>query len=87
MTQVGLRSFSDIALLEWAAQEDRTILTHDVSPMTLYAYELLKLGKPMAGVIVVPSELGIGLALKDLELVLECLSQDHIRNHVQYLPL
>jgi len=55
--------------------------------MTLYAYELLKLGKPMAGVIVVPGELGIGLALTDLELVLECLSQDHIRNHVQYLPL
>lgn len=36
---VGLSGADDARVLEWAAQEGRVLLTHDVSTMTRYAYE------------------------------------------------
>src|SRR5215212_5612545 len=73
--QVGLAGLPDPTLLKWAAQEERTILTHDISTMIPDANQLLKWGEPMAGVILVPDQLEIGRAIRDLELLLECLSQ------------
>src|SRR5215216_1739456 len=35
----------------------------------------------------VPDGLGIGRAIHDLELVLECYSQSEMRNRIEYLPL
>jgi predicted nuclease of predicted toxin-antitoxin system len=34
---VGLSSADDPVVLEWAAQEERVLLTHDVSTITKYA--------------------------------------------------
>ena len=36
---VGLRNADDPAILEWAAREERILLTHDVATITMYAYE------------------------------------------------
>jgi predicted nuclease of predicted toxin-antitoxin system len=36
---VGLSGADDPTVLEWAAQEERILLTHDVSTITRYAYE------------------------------------------------
>ena len=36
---VGLRGADDLTVLEWAANEGRILLTHDVSTITSYAYE------------------------------------------------
>jgi len=77
---VELTGLPDRALLKWAAQEERTILTHDRRTMVPYANEFLKQGAPMAGVILVPSKLEIGHAIRDLELLLECLSQSDLRD-------
>jgi len=85
--QVGLAGLPDPTLLKWAAQEERTILTHDISTMIPDANQLLKWGEPMAGVILVPDQLEIGRAIRDLELLLECLSQSELRDQIRYLPL
>jgi|SRR5215216_492714 len=84
---VGLAGFPDLVLLKWATNDHRTILTHDVSTMVPDAERLIAIGEPMAGVIVVPEGLGIGRAIHDLELVLECYSQSEMRNRIEYLPL
>jgi predicted nuclease of predicted toxin-antitoxin system len=52
--QVGLAGFKDPLLLEWAAQNDRTILTHDTKTMRPDAAQLLHRGETIAGLIVVP---------------------------------
>ncbi len=41
----------DNKVLEWAAAEDRILLTHDVNTMPAYAYARIKKGLPMPGVI------------------------------------
>ena len=85
--QVGLARFEDPALLRWAAQNDRTIVTHDRKTMRPYAGQLLRSGEPMAGLIVVPKKMAIGRAIEDLELVIACHSQSEFRDRIQHLPL
>jgi predicted nuclease of predicted toxin-antitoxin system len=46
----GLSGADDPAILEWAAQASRVLLTHDVATMTRYAYDRIREGKPMPGV-------------------------------------
>lgn len=84
---IGLERAPDIQLLQWAAKCGRVILTHDVSTLTRDAKELVELGRPMAGVILVPETLAIGIAVKNLQLLLETMSDSSVRNQVTYLPL
>ena len=57
---VGLSRASDADLLAWAAQEDRILLTHDVSTVPPAAYERVKAAKPMPGVFAIPEQAAIG---------------------------
>ena len=84
---VGLERTPDIKLLRWAAQSNRVTLTQDVKTMTHDAEQLVKSGRQMAGVIVVPQRLTIRAALNDLEIVVECLSHSEARDQITYLPL
>src|SRR4051794_7190917 len=77
---VGLTSQPDPILLKWAASKQRSILTHDKETMIAYAQQLVRQGEPMAGLIVVPQTVGIGRAIDDLELVIQCYSESEIRN-------
>ena len=47
---VGLSGAEDPQVLDWAAQEGRILLTHDVTTMTQYAYERIQAGLPMLGI-------------------------------------
>lgn len=84
---VGLAGSPDLVLLKWAANEHRTILTHDISTMVPDAEHLLAQGEPMAGVIAMPERLGIGGPIFELELLLESYSESDMRNRIEYLPL
>jgi predicted nuclease of predicted toxin-antitoxin system len=44
----------DPALLEWAAREDRILITHDVRTLIGDAYARVEQGLTMPGVIIVP---------------------------------
>ena len=39
---IGLIHADDPTILEWAANDDRILLTHDVATITFYAYERIK---------------------------------------------
>lgn len=84
--EIGLAGKADVELLHWAALANRVIVTHDVSTMTSDAIHLVESGRPMAGVILVPEVLSIGIAVKNLEVLLKTTSEANIRDQVTYLP-
>jgi predicted nuclease of predicted toxin-antitoxin system len=45
----GLLGKRDPEVLEWSANENRVLLTHDASTMTKHAYARVELGTPMPG--------------------------------------
>jgi Domain of unknown function (DUF5615) len=84
---VGLSGADDPMILEWAAQEGRVLLTHDVSTVTHYAYERVRAGKLMPGVFEVSRDVPIGIAIEDILLLAECSMDDEWEGQVRYLPL
>ena len=85
--QIGMAGYPDLELLRWAAVQDRTIVTHDKKTMTKYANYCLTSGERMAGVIIIPNHLGIGRAVNDLQLLVECYSRTELTDKIEYLPL
>ena len=69
---VGLSRADDPAVLEWAARQNRILLTHDISSITHYAYERITMGKLMPGVFEVSRRVPVGLAIEDILLLAEC---------------
>jgi hypothetical protein len=67
----GLSGADDPAILQWAAEQGRVLLTHDVSTMTKYAYERLRNGQPMPGVFEVSRTSPISGVIDDLLLLAE----------------
>lgn len=84
---VGLARASDPVVLEWAAQEGRVLLTHDVARMTRYAYERIETGLSMPGLVEVGRAVPISRAIEDILLLAECSSADEWQGQVLYLPL
>jgi len=84
---VGLRGEADPIILEWAANEGRVLLTHDAATMTYFAYERVKAGVSMPGVIEVPDDVSIGTAIEDILLVTEFSERGELEGRVIYLPL
>jgi len=87
VAQIGMAGSKDVDLLRWAAQEDRTIVTHDRKTMIPDAEQLLAQHQRIAGVILVPNGMAIGKAIADLELSVLAQSQTDMRDTIQYLPL
>ncbi len=84
---VGLSGEDDPAVLEWAAQENRVLLTHDVKTITKYAYERVSTNKFMPGVFEVNRHIHAGQLIEDLLLLAECSEDGESEGQVQYLPL
>jgi hypothetical protein len=84
---VGLYSADDNQVLAWAAAEGRVLFTHDVATLRQLAYERVARGEPMPGVFEVPLWLGVGAAIEDIVLIVECTEPEEWRNQVCFLPL
>ncbi len=83
----GLTSKDDPTILEWAAQVQRVILTHDVTTMTRHAYKRVEDGKPMPGVFEIARHVPIGVAIEEIILLAECSLEGEWEGQVRYLPL
>ena len=83
----GLSGADDPAVLEWAAREGRVLLTHDVATMTRYAYERVRVGKPMPGVFEVGRTVPVGLAIEEILLIARYSLEGEWEGQVRYLPL
>ncbi len=78
---------NDPEVLNWANLHNRVVVTHDVNTMTQYAYERLQLGQLLPGVVIIPKEMPIGIAIEELSIVLACSNPDDYPNRVIYLPI
>lgn len=83
----GFSGADDRAVLEWAAQQGRVLLTHDVTTITRYAYDRVEAGLPMPGVFEVSSMVSVGQAIEDLILITECSLAGEWESQIRYLPL
>ena len=84
---VLLEGTNDPEVLAWAAAQNRILITNDRNTMIAFAYQLAAAGKPTPGIIVTSNNQSIGLAINDILLIAECISEPEIREQVVvYLP-
>jgi len=84
---VGLSGKDDPTVLDWAANEDRILLTHDVATIPKYASERIKQALPMPGVIMIKSFLPLSKVIQDISLIWECCHPIDLNNQIWYFPL
>lgn len=80
---VGLYGMDDPTVLAWAADAKR-ILFRMIKD---YAYTRLADGQEVAGVVIVPDDMPLGLAIDEILLIIDCSSAQEWINQVQRLPL
>ncbi len=83
----GLSGADDPTVLAWAAQEDRVVLTHDVTTMISFAYERIQLGLFMPGLFEVGRRVSVGLAIEEIILIAMCSLEGEWEGQVRLLPL
>lgn len=84
---VGLRTASDPIILQFAATENRIVLSHDVHTMETFAKARLNSGKPMAGLLLIRQKFPIGSAIDEIAMIAECSRDDEWNGVIRYLPL
>ena len=84
---VGLSGADDPSVLQWAADQGRVIVTHDISTLAKHAFDRIAAGQPMSGVFEVRSVAPVGQAIDDLILLAECSLEGEWEGQVRFLPL
>ena len=85
--ETGLAEASDSALLEWAAQNQYVLVTHDRGTMLKAAHQRMRSEQRIAGLVIVKKELPLARAIEDLVLLLECSGERDTENQVVFIPL
>ncbi len=85
--EIGLSGKDDPAVLAWAADNGRLLLTHDYRTVPKYAYERVIAGLPMPGVIVGDTYLPVQRAIEDVLLLVICSLEGEWEGRIVYLPL
>lgn len=78
---------TDQRLLKLANEQNRVMVTHDKRTFPKYAAEAIARGQNMAGVLIVPSDLSVGEAIKELEIIIQCSRENEFRGRVEFLPI
>lgn len=83
----GLRGADDEKVLDFAAEENRILLTHDVKTITRFAYERIENNLKMPGVFEVKRTIAFSNAIEDILLLAECSVENEWEGQIIYLPL
>lgn len=84
---VGLAAAPDPTILEWAATQDRVLLTHDRRTIPSFANERVATGQAMAGVFLVSDNMPTGEAIDELLIAVHCLTVEECKDIIKYFPL
>ena len=84
---VGLHKADDPAILEWAASNERILLTHDRATMPDFAYQRLSQKQLISGLFVVNDRMPVRQVIDELLLLVDCSEQNEWKGIVLYLPL
>lgn len=85
--EVGLIGKHDTEVLEWAAREERLVLTHDAATMIDFAYSRIANGAQMPGLIAASQYMPIGDVIEELIMLAKCSLEGEWSGQVLYLPL
>lgn len=77
----------DSTVLEWASQEGRILLTHDLDTMTKHANARIEQGLPLAGVVFVRDTLPTAKVINDLLAMLGASEASEWEQRTEFLPL
>jgi hypothetical protein len=84
---VGLAHTPDPDILSWAAAQGRILITGDVNSMVGFAWQRVRAGQPMPGVLALVEGVAIGAAIDDILLVAQCGTAEEMKDQVKYIPL
>lgn len=85
--EVGLLGADDETILEWASANRRVVITSDERTMIGFAYDRVRKGLAMPGLVYVAQHLSIGVALRDLNTIDKSRTSHDLRDAVLFLPL
>ncbi len=85
--EVGLGTAADPEVLEWAANENRLLVSHDHNTMRAYAEERLGARQPMSGLLLVAQDYPLGQVIEDLVLMGEASMAEEWQGLILFLPL
>jgi predicted nuclease of predicted toxin-antitoxin system len=85
--EAGLRGSMDPIVLEWAAAEGRVLVTQDERTMVGFAWDRVRAGLPMPGVVVRGKSVTIRRALDELLVIACCGQPEDFKDQVRFLPL
>jgi hypothetical protein len=77
---------SDDVILEWAAQENRILLTHDLKTIPDFAYNRIAKGLVMPGVFAISGFAPHNLVVNDIILIFGVSEAKEWENRVEYIP-
>jgi hypothetical protein len=77
----------DLAVLRWAAVNERTLLTHDVSTMVPAMNEHLRLVGLLPAIVMAPRTMPVGMAIEEILLLSAASVSADWAAGVLYLPL
>ncbi len=83
---VNLLNVDDPEILEWAANNNRILLTHDRATMPDFAYERLSKNQSMAGMFVISDRMAVRQVIDDLLLIVDVTEQTEWKSQILYLP-
>src|SRR5947208_14319111 len=82
----GLDHTPDPIILEWAAGQERVLITGDLNTMVGFARARVQSGQRMPGVLALLENSGIGRVLDDILLVALCSTTEDINHQVLFIP-
>jgi hypothetical protein len=83
----GLTGTPDPGVLDWAANVGRVVLTRDRGTMTGHAYDRIRAGLPMPGVVVTRDSLPVQVQVQDILIVANCSLPGELDDQVVFLPI
>ena len=83
---VGLSGADDRSVLEWAALDDRVLLTHDFETMLGFAHARVRTGREMPGVIAVNPWLDARTAAEGILTIALASLEHELQGQVRFVP-
>lgn len=83
--QVPLEGVKDPAVLAWAAQAGRVVVSHDVNTMPAHFRNFVR-QRSSPGLVLIPQDLSIGNAVDSLLLICHACKPSELQNRVWLVP-
>lgn len=84
--ELGLHGLTDPDLLEAAARQGRSVVSHDRHTMTRHFRERVEAGKSTPGLFIAPQQRAIGEIIESLLLIWSVSTAEEWRDGIFYLP-